>query len=357
MKKLNFVYHFNPNIKFTCDFNFATRSMEFLYLKIWVDSEGYIQTDIYIKDNAKNTYLLPVSNHPSHCCKNIPYSLAFRVLRNCSQEEQREARFEELSDKMVKRGYRKKLVSNAIENVKELKREQVLQKVQRADSQGNRVRAIFRYDKRLPNLSSIFKRDWQTMVDDDQRLLEVYPDPPMVCFRRGRNVRETLCQAKLPPARISRHEDGFRRCKKAQCRLCPYTNLRPGEVLKSIKISSTGVELPISGQLTCQSSNLLYIGSCAKGDRTCPDRPQYCGETGKTAEERFVGHRNSIVQACQAATSLPVGEHFRSAGHSVTDFVFTPVEKISGGVFIRKAGEKRLINKLNLIDSGLNRKL
>ena len=41
----------------------------------------------------------------------------------------------------------------------------------------------------------------------------------------------------------------------------------------------------------------------------------------------------------------------------MTDFVFTPVEKISGGVFIRKAREKRLINKLNLIDSGLNRKL
>ena len=29
------------------------------------------------------------------------------------------------------------------------------------------------------------------MVDDDQRLLEVFPDPPMVCFRRVRNVRET----------------------------------------------------------------------------------------------------------------------------------------------------------------------
>ena len=54
---------------------------------------------------------------------------------------------------------------------------------------------------------------------------------------------------------------------------------------------------------------------------------------------------------------MPVGEHFRSAGHSVTDFVFTPAEKIFGGVFIRKAREKRLINKLNLIDLGMNRKL
>ena len=54
-----------------------------------------------------------------------------------------------------------------------------------------------------------------------------------------------------------------------------------------------------------------------------------------------MGHRNSIVQAGQAATPLPVGEHFRGAGHAVSDFVFTPVEKIFGGVFTRKAREKR----------------
>ena len=70
-----------------------------------------------------------------------------------------------------------------------------------------------------------------------------------------------------------------------------------------------------------------------------------------------MGHRNSIVQAGQAATPLPVGEHFRGAGHAVSDFVFTPVEKIFGGVFTRKSREKRMINKLNLINSGLNRKL
>ena len=170
-------------------------------------------------------------------------------------------------------------------------------------------------------------------------------------------MRETLCQARLPPARLSRQEPGFQRCKRAKCRLCPFTNLRPGEKVKSVKISSTGEELPITSHLTCQSSNIVYIGTCVKGDRTCPNNPQYCGESGKTAEERFVGHRNSIVQACQATTTLPVGEHFRSAGHSVADFAFTPIEKIFGGVFVRKAREKRLINKFNLIDYGLNKKL
>ena len=110
----NFVNQFNPYIKFTIDYNFTTRSVEFLDLRIWVDDNGVIQTDLFTKDNAKNSYLLPKSNHPSHCCKSIPYSLAFRVLRNCSLEEQREIRFQELKIKLLERGYRSRSIEDSI---------------------------------------------------------------------------------------------------------------------------------------------------------------------------------------------------------------------------------------------------
>ena len=90
----------------------------------------------------------------------------------------------------------------------------------------------------------------------------------------------------------------------------------------------------------------------------CPDHPQYCGETGKSVEERFCGHRNTITQHCHSNTTLPVGEHFRLPGHSVADLVFTPVERIySNNVFVRKVREKLLINRLDLIENGLNKKL
>ena len=115
----------------------------------------------------------------------------------------------------------------------------------------------------------------------------------MICYKRGRNLREEVCRAKLPAARLSRTEEGFKRCGRAACRLCLFTGLRQGEVLKNVKISSTGEELSIQGKLTCLTSNILYIGSCLNNDSVCPDHPQYCGETGKTAEERFVGHRNT----------------------------------------------------------------
>ena len=57
-------------------------------------------------------------------------------------------------------------------------------------------------------MPAIFKRNWQTMIDDDQRLLATFLEPPKICFKRGKNVRETLCQARLPPARMRRQEDG-----------------------------------------------------------------------------------------------------------------------------------------------------
>ena len=58
----------------------------------------------------------------------------------------------------------------------------------------------------------------------------------MVCFTRGKNLREEMCQAKLPPRLVRPVEDGFKRCGRGKCRLCPYTNLRLGQVLKSVTI-------------------------------------------------------------------------------------------------------------------------
>ena len=103
---------------------------------------------------------------------------------------------------------------------------------------------------------------------------------------------------------------------------------------------------------------MLYMVTCERGAPTCPVMRQYVGETGKTGEERFSEHRNSVVQACHQGTTKPVGEHFQGQGHTVSDVRFTHIEKIhSSNIFVRKTRERRLINNLDLIRNGLNRKL
>ena len=67
------------------------------------------------------------------------------------------------------------------------------------------------------------------MVSEDVRLKSVFPKPPMICYTRGKNIREQLCTAKLPQARarVRDVEDGFKRCGRSGCRMCPFTGMRP----------------------------------------------------------------------------------------------------------------------------------
>ena len=144
----------------------------------------------------------------------------------------------------------------------------------------------------------------------------------------------------------------IRRCQKPKCRMCHYTGLQPGQIRESVKFVHSGEEIKIKSPIDCQASNLLYELHCKK------DNLPYLGETSKTAETRFLGHLITVLQDCHSATNTPVGQHFRSAGHSHTDIQVTPLEKMySRNPFIRKASEAHLIDKHELLSKGLNKKL
>ena len=128
----------------------------------------------------------------------------------------------ELRCKLLEREDKPKRVDDAIAKDDCLDRENILDKVHRETKN----------DSRLPNLPSIFKKHWKTMIEEDSRLRPVFSKPPMACYSRGRNIREQLCTAKLPPPRsnLRQQEDGFGRCKRSGCRLCPFTGLKHWEL-------------------------------------------------------------------------------------------------------------------------------
>ena len=41
--------NYHPTIKFTFNYDLNTRSVDFLDIHIWIDTNGYIQTDLYQK--------------------------------------------------------------------------------------------------------------------------------------------------------------------------------------------------------------------------------------------------------------------------------------------------------------------
>ena len=131
--------------------------------------------------------------------------------------------------------------------------------------------------------------------------------------------------------------------------MCPYTGLQPGEIRESITIGHSGEKIEIKTPIDCQTPNVIYELHCKK------DFLPYIGETSKTAEKRFVGHLNTILQDCHENTNTPVGQHFRSPGHSHTDIQVTPFEKMkTRNPFVRKAREAHLIDKHQLLEKGLS---
>ena len=90
-----------------------TKSIPFLDTKLYIE-DGKITTDLYREPTDRCMYLLPSSCHPVHISNNIPYSLAYRIVRICSKPELRDAQFLKLRDFLLSRDYNSSIVDSAI---------------------------------------------------------------------------------------------------------------------------------------------------------------------------------------------------------------------------------------------------
>ena len=58
---------------------------------------------------------------------------------------------------------------------------------------------VIHYDPRLPSVNNIIRKHYRTMVNNAPKAKEVFPDPPIIAYKRQKNLREALIRAKVPP--------------------------------------------------------------------------------------------------------------------------------------------------------------
>ena len=322
----------HPSIKFTM--SHTTPSV--------VDNE--IVVDLYKKPTDRCQYLLTSSCHPPHITENIPFSLAYRIVRICTDQTTRDRRLQELKDLLVSRDYKAKLVDASIKKAIQIPREQALKKVEKAQDP-NKKRPVFsvEYHPALPSLSKILQKHWRVMVEDPN-LKEAFPLPPMVAYRRPPNLKEKLIRAKVPPShnRPQRKTPGMKKCKFS-CLTCPYV-----QTGRTITATASNFKHDIQGSVDCHTQNVVYCLSCDK----CQE--QYVGETEKSLNQRFSQHRGYVnTKKLDQAT----GHHFNLPGHSLSDMRISVIEKVySKDPQMRKTRESFFINKLNTYHKGMNRR-
>ena len=304
MDKINSMH---DTLKFTCSYNLADRSTNFLDLKITLTDDG-IQTDLYRKPTDRVQYLLPSSCHPAHTFKNIPYSLALRLVRIVSDKKILTERFQELSDMLLSRQYNKNIVKAAIEKASKLNRLEVLKKVEKIKS--DRTVFAITYNPMLPSITKIVSKHWHTMTKN-KHIKEVFPQPPMIAYKQPPNLKSMLCRAKLSTiSRPQRKTTGMIRCTNS-CNVCIYYNHT-----KTIK-SKNGEVYQMTGQFGCHTKGVIYLTSCS----TC--KKQYVGQTGRFFYERMMEHLRSIKNEKNAW-----GEHFSDKCDS-KNWLVQVIEKVT----------------------------
>ena len=108
-----------------------------------------------------------------------PYSLALRIVRNCSEPEARDMRLEELKEMLLARNYKLNIINECIRKARAVPRNEALKDVNKEIGNPRPVFVVL-FDPRMPSVSSIVTKHWRTMVNTDLYLREVFPAPPLI---------------------------------------------------------------------------------------------------------------------------------------------------------------------------------
>ena len=111
--------------------------------------------DFYKKKTDRNMYLSTSSCHPAHVTANIPFSLALKIVRICSEQESSDKRQAELKELLLDWDYKPKIIDAVINKAKGIKIQEALNRVAKEKS-SDRAVFVVRYDPGLPSTSLNF---------------------------------------------------------------------------------------------------------------------------------------------------------------------------------------------------------
>ena len=336
LESLNlFISNFNnahPAIKFS--HKISEKSVEFLDVKVTLNCNKLV-TSLYKKPTDAPAYLHFASEHPRHIKTSIPYSLALRNQRICSDRLVAQKETLDLFEKFRKRGYPKELLKDA-----HYKARIATNKLRcRKTSVIQPINLIVTYSRTLPKLNQILRKHY-SILENDSSAKNIFSTPPRVVYRRPKNLKSYLVRAKLSHKPSSGKIDGNSApCGKPRCLCClqmKNTNLATS--------SATGFNFLIHGKYNCQSSNVVYLLECS----IC--RKQYIGQTSTKFNIRINNHRSH----CKSQDHLAISKHVNETNHKFSDFEFTILKGFFKTDNDRESFESFIIQVFGSVKAGLN---
>ena len=129
----------------------------------------------------------------------------------------------ELAGWLKDRGYEESLVNEQIDRVCRLDRATLLANSgNRTNDQGRgeRVPLVATYHPALNSLGKVARR-LHPMLTNSEEHRKVFPEPPLIAFRRCKNLKDILVRARLSnEGSGATDKKGCSRCGKSRCQVC-----------------------------------------------------------------------------------------------------------------------------------------
>ena len=273
----------------------------------------------------------------------LKYSLAYRLLRICSNQEDFRLRLEQLRQDLLSRSYKAKIIDDAFKRVSQIERKQAIKRVSKTKEENTAL--VTTYHPLMPPVSKIVKKHWRVMTDESPAMKRCFEKPSVISYKRHKNIRDMLVRAKLPPKRGPRRTiNGFKSCGEL-CKLCTFS---PRGLTRRHTCKHTGKTYEINSPINCKTYGVIYRITCDK----CPNFV-YIGETGRSIKQRFSEHYGDATRRDE---TKPCGKHFSSPGHSEEDMSAIAIEQVlpKDDTLLRKRRETHWINLYQSVDFGAN---
>ena len=177
---------YHETVKFTWEI--SKKKISYLDVMVCLE-DGKLSTDVCHKPIDAHQHLNFRSCHPLHVKKGIPHGQALRLKRICDSEDKFEKRLMDLKGFLVNRGYKEDLDDSQYRRVRKVGRSDLLCRNQKhSEDKKERMALILNYLPSLLKISRIL-RELQVLVECSPLLESILPEPPIVSFRRSRNIK------------------------------------------------------------------------------------------------------------------------------------------------------------------------
>lgn len=263
------------------------------------DSKDFLDITVFIKDkrletklyrnpvSKSNFYLNFYSAHPRSTTNSIPFSLALRIVRNCSQKSYQDESLQELREALISNCfYPVNIVDDAISRAKALDRKELIQAKQKVnENEIGRSVLSTPFHPTITSLPRILHQCVEPLRGLDATFDKLTEVRPLVAWNKCTTLKQHISPSKFP--REATPLSGSRRCHRQRCEPCK-------DALDRKNVSINGQTRTIRGSNTCDTNWIVYGLCCTACDLW------YIGKTLTPFKTRWSNHKSKLKKNIEA---------------------------------------------------------